>query len=131
MSYRDELIRRLEDEGSWGLMTAQVRGRFRELSEDHARKIMVLEDQWAFGEPYTVHLIGLASLVRMIQSFRGALVELQGDHVGRLSRAGRLLAEFLRELSNRGLTSDEVDEGLTQLGPFVIAALLTSHELTS
>jgi hypothetical protein len=131
MSYRDELIRRLEAQGAWGLMTAQIQGRFRELSEDQARQIMVLEDQWTFGEPDTVHLIGLISLVRMIQSFRGALVELQGDHGGRLTRAGRLLAEFLRELSDRGLTSDEVDEGLTQLGPFVIAALLSSYELTS
>jgi hypothetical protein len=65
---------------------------------------MVLEDQWSFGEPDVVNWIGMVFVVRMIQSFKGGLVELDGENMGTLSRAGRLLAEFVIELSNQGRT---------------------------
>jgi hypothetical protein len=131
MGYRRDLISRLQREGSWQFMTLQIQRRLQALSEDQARQIMVLEDQWTLGEPDAVNLIGLVSLVRMIQSFKGALVELDGEKMGRLAKAGRLLAEFLIELSDKGLSTDDVEEGLSQLSPFVIAALLTSYKLTS
>ena len=130
MAYRDELIRRLKQDGSWQTMTAKDQARFRGVSEEQARQMMVLEDQWTLGETDAVNLIGLVSLVRMISSFKGALVELDGDHVGQLSKAGRLLAEFMIELSDRGLDGHDVDRGLIQLSPLVIAALVTSYKLT-
>ena len=66
----------------------------------------------------------------MIQLFRGALVELDGEDTGKLAKAGRLLAEFFIELSDKGLTADELEQGLSRLSPFVIAALLASYKLT-
>jgi len=128
--YRDELIRRLQQEGAWQCMTESNRSRFENISEGQARGIMVLEDQWTIGEQDAVNTLGLFSLVKMIQSFRGALVELDGEDIGKLSKAGRLLAEFIIELSNKGVASRDVDEGLQKLSPFVIAALIASYELT-
>ena len=112
-------------------MNTHTQGRLQNLSEDQARQIMVLEDEWTFGDMNAVRLLGLMSMVRVIQSFKGSLVQLDGEDVGRLSKAGRLLAEFLVELSNQGLTAEDLEEGFNQLTPFVIAALLTSYKLTS
>jgi len=112
-------------------MSTQTHTTLQNLSEDQARQIMVLEDEWTFGDTNAVRLLGVVSMFRVIQSFKGALVELDGEDIGRLSKAGRLLAEFLIELSNRGLTTEEIEEGLNQLTPFVIAAILTSYKLTS
>jgi hypothetical protein len=67
----------------------------------------------------------------MIMSFKGELVERQGDNVGRLSAAGKLLAEFFLELEKRGLSSDDVDAGLRRLSPLVIAALKTVYKRTT
>jgi hypothetical protein len=130
MRYRDELIRRLQHEGSWQSMTVHNQSRFRQPSEDQARQIMVLEDQWTLCEPDAVNLIGLVSLVRMIQSFKAALVEVDGENMGQLAKPGMLLAEFVIELSNRGLNSQELEEGLSQMSPLVIASLITSYKLT-
>jgi hypothetical protein len=112
-------------------MTLQAQDRFQKLSDDQARHLMVLDDQWTLGEPGAVNFIGLASLIRMMRSFNGALVEHDGENVGGLAKAGRLLAEFVIELSSQGRTPDEVAEGLSQLSPLVIAALITSYKLTS
>ena len=131
MGYRDELIRRLQNEGSWQRMTKQVQRRLQNLSDDQARQIMVLEDHWVLGDPSAVKLSGLVAVVRMIQLFKGSLVKLDGDDMGSLAKPGRLLAEFLIELTKRGLAVDQIEAGLSQLNPFVIAALITSYELTS
>jgi hypothetical protein len=131
MGYGDELVRRLKEDGSWAAMSAQSQTRFANLSDDQARQMMVLEDQWNLGEPDAVNLVGLVSIVRMIRSFEGALVETDGKNVGSLAKAGKLLAEFFVELSDRGLSVDDVEKGLSDLSPFVIAALLTSYKLTS
>ena len=112
-------------------MSAQAQSRLQNLPDDQAREIMVLEDEWTVGDTDAVHLLGMVSMVRVILSFKGALVNLEGEDVGRLSKAGRMLAEFVMELSNRGLNAEDVEKGFNQLSPFVIAALLTSHKLTS
>jgi hypothetical protein len=112
-------------------MTAQSQSRFANLSDQQARQMMVLEDQWNLGEHDAVNLVGLVSIIRMIQSFKGALVETDGENIGSLAKAGKLLAEFVIELSDKGLSADEVEKGLSDLSPFVIAALLTSYKLTS
>jgi len=130
MPYRDELIRRLQQDGTWQCMSERSQSRFRSISEDQARGIMVLEDQWTLSEQDAVDILGLFALVQMIQSFKGGLVELDGENIGQLSKAGRLLAEFVIELSNRGVSSGDVDEGFNRLSPLVIAALIASYELT-
>ena len=112
-------------------MSSETQSRLQNLSDDQARQLMVLEDEWTFGDTNAVRLLGLVSMIRVIQSFKGSLVQLDGEDVGKLSKSGRLLAEFLIELSNQGLSAEELEEGFRQLTPFVIAALLTSHKLTS
>jgi hypothetical protein len=67
----------------------------------------------------------------MIGAFRGSLVEFGGENVGRLSKAGRLLAEFFLELRERGISADEMDQELRKLGPLVIAALIAAYKGTS
>jgi hypothetical protein len=129
MEYRDEMIRRLKQEGSWQSLTTQAQGRLEQLSNEQARKFLVLQDQWTLGDQDAVNLVGVVSLIRMIHSFKGSLVELKGENMGRLSEAGRLLAEFLIELANKGLTAEEIQEGFDQLNPLVIAALITSYNL--
>jgi hypothetical protein len=131
MGYRDELVRRLKHDGSWAAMTAQSQSRFANLSDEQARHMMVLEDQWNLGETGAVNLVGLMSIVRLIQSFKGALVETDGENIGSLAKAGKLLAEFVIELSDKGMSAEEVEKGLSHLSPFVIAALLASYKMTS
>ncbi|NQT17221.1 MAG: hypothetical protein HQ582_30990 [Planctomycetes bacterium] len=127
MGYRDDLIDRLAREGSWDRLAIEEQRRFEHLTNDQARQIMVMEDQWSLGEQEAVELIGLASLVQMIVLFRGSLVETAGDDAGKLSKAGRLLAEFFVELTEDGLSSDDVDAGLRKLSPLCIAALVTVY----
>jgi len=112
-------------------MSSQFQSRLQNLPDDQARDIMVLEDEWTVGDTDSVRMLGMVSMVRVILSFKGALVNVEGEDVGRLSKAGRLLAEFVMESSNRGLTAADVERGFNQLSLFVIAALLTSHKLTS
>jgi hypothetical protein len=90
--------------------------------------MMIMDDQWEMGDEEAVELFGLLSLTRMIMSFKGALVQCGGDDAGKLSRAGELLAEFFIELSEKGLSSDDVDEGLRSLSPLCIAALKTVYK---
>ena len=130
MGYRDDLIRRLEQDGLWGQLTAEQQSRFRGLTDDQARQMMVMDDHWDLGEKKAVELFGLVSLVQMIMSFKGMLVEHRGENVGKLSRAGELLAEFFLELEEAGLSSDDVDDGLRRLSPLVVAALKTVYKRT-
>jgi hypothetical protein len=128
MGYRDDLIGRLAEAGVWDRLAADEQARFQTLTDDQARQIMVIKDQWDLGDREAVELIGLASLVQMIVLFRGSLVETSGDAIGKLSKAGRLLAEFFVELTENGLSSDEIDAGLRKLSPLCIAALVTVYQ---
>ena len=100
---------------------------FQNFTDDQARQIMVAGDQLEMGDEKTIKLFAVTSLVQMIPLFKGALVEHEGEAIGRLSKTGKLLAEFFLDLHERGLSQDEIDEDLRELSPFVIAALLTVH----
>jgi hypothetical protein len=128
MGYRDELIERLRDAGAWEGLTVQEQRRFQDLTDDQARQLMVMDDAWEMGDDDAVQVMGVVSLVRMMTSFKGALVEHEGERKGRLSQAGALLAEFFLQLQKRGLSPDEIDQGLRELHPLVISALLAAHK---
>jgi hypothetical protein len=128
MGYRDDLIGRLEQAGLWDRIAIEEQRRFEHLTDDQARRLMVMEDQWNLGDRETVELLGLVSLAQMIVLFRGSLVETAGDDAGKLSKAGRLLGEFFVELTENGLSSDDVDAGLRKLSPLCIAALVTVYQ---
>ncbi len=130
MGYRDDLIERLKQEGQWDRVTGEQQRKLESLTHDEVRQLMIMQDEWDMGDKRTIELFGLVSVVQMIMSFKGALVEIQGERIGRLSRAGRLLAEFFEELRDRGLSSNDVDNGLGKLTPLVIAALTTVYERT-
>jgi hypothetical protein len=128
MGYRDDLIRRLQQDGVWDQLTGDQQERFQNLTDDQARQMMVMDDQWDMGNEKAIEAFGLLSLVQMIGTFKGALVEHRGKKFGRLSKAGKLLAEFFIELREQGLSADDVDAGLQQLSPLVIAALTTAYK---
>ena len=128
MGYRDDLIERLQEAGSWPQLTAEEQSRFKKLTDEQARQILVMDDHWQMGDEKAVGVFGLMSLVQMMGLFRGALVEQRRERMGQLSKAGRLLAEFFLELRARGLSADDVDAGVRGLGPLTIAALLTAYK---
>jgi hypothetical protein len=130
MGYSDDLVARLRQDGMWDQLTVEQQDRFAGLSDEQARQILVMDDQWEMSEQGAVEVFGLMSLVRMIRSFRGALVELHGENAGKLSKAGRLLAEFFMELRQRGLSAEEIDEDLRKMTPLVIAALIAAYQGT-
>ena len=127
MGYRDDMIQRLKQAGIWDQLTGEQRQRFEGLTDEQARQILVMDDQWEMGEERAIEIFGLLSLVRVIRLFKGALVETQGERIGKLSKAGQLLAEFFLELRQRGLSADEIDAGLEGLSQMAIAALITAH----
>lgn len=130
MGYREDLVQRLQQEGLWDRFTSHEQTRFQNLTDDQARQMMVMNDQWDLGEQQAVEWFGLVSLVQVIQSFRGALVERQGASVGKLSKAGKLLAEFFIAVEEEGLSADDVATGLQGLSPLGIAALTTVYQRT-
>ena len=128
MGYRDDMIRRLQEDGLWDHLTGRQQKRFSSLSDDQARQIMIFDDRWDMGDMRTIEFFGLNSLVQMIALFKGALVQTDGEAAGRLSETGKLLAQFLLALRESGLSPDEIKEGLADLSPLVMAALLAAHQ---
>jgi hypothetical protein len=118
----------LQQEGAWDQLTAKQQKRFRNLTDDQARQMMVMDDLWDMADKKAVEVFGLLSLVQMIKSFNGALVEREREKMGKLSKAGRLLAEFFLELRAQGLSQDDVDAGLKTLSPLVVAALTAAYK---
>ena len=87
MGYLDDLIRRLQQDGVWDQLTVEQQERFQKLTDDQARQMMVMDDQWDMGDEQAIEAFGLLSLVQMIGTFKGALVEHRGEKFGRLSRS--------------------------------------------
>ena len=128
MGYREDLIQRLKNNGHWDQLTGEQQGEYESLSNEQARQLMVKIDQWDMGDEKTVQDLSFFSLARMVASFKGALFELGGPNKAELSQAGRLLAQFFLELREHGLSADEVDEGLRELSPLMISALITVYK---
>jgi hypothetical protein len=128
VSYRDELIRRLQETKTWDQLTEQGQNDIKNLTDDECGRVMATADEWDMGiepasEPTTVLL-----LIQLTTSFEGILVEHEGNRKGQLSKAGRMLAEFFQEVYASGLSSDEVADGLRKLSPEAIATLITIYK---
>lgn len=128
MSYRDELIRRLQQTGTWDQLTGQGRKDVENLTDDECRRVMATADEWDMGIEQAIEPMTVLLLVQLATSFGGVLVEHEGDRKGQLSKAGRMLAEFFHEVQASGLSSDEVAEGLRKLTPPAIETLITVYK---
>jgi hypothetical protein len=128
MGYADDLIARLRETGVWDQLTSDQQRRFRNLTDEQARQMMVMDDQWEMGEQKAIEAFGVLSLVQMIGAFQGALVERGPGKGGKLSPTGTLLAEFFRQLRERGVSVDQIAEELHQLSPLAIAAIIAAHQ---
>lgn len=128
MGYSDDLVARLRQDGVWDQLTGEQQQRFEDLSDEQARQMLVMDDQWQMSEQPAIEAFGLMSLVQVIRLFRGALVQVRGETAGKLSKAGRLLAEFFLELREKGMAPEDVDEDLRQISPLVIAALIAAYK---
>jgi hypothetical protein len=128
MGYREDLIQRLRRDGWWDQLSIEHQRRFQNLTDDQARQLMVVDDQWEMGDEEAVKMFGLMSLVQVFSLFKGVLVERRGEGFGKLSETGKLFAEFFLQLRQHGLSPDEIDEGLQKLNPMVIAALIAAYK---
>jgi hypothetical protein len=125
VSYRNELIRRLQETRTWDQLTKQGQQDIETLTDDECRRVMATADEWDMGIEPVIEPMTVLLLVQLTTSFEGILVEHEGDRKGQLSRAGRMLAEFFQEVQGTGLSADEVAEGLRKLSPPAIETLLT------
>ena len=128
MSYRDELIRRLQQTRTWNQLTEQGQKDIENLTEDECRRVMATADEWDMGIEQVIEPMTVLLLVQLATSFEGILVEHEGSRKGQLSKAGRMLAGFFQEAQASGLSSDEVADGLRKLSPPAIATLITVHK---
>jgi hypothetical protein len=125
MSYRNELIRRLQQTSTWDQLTGQGRKDIESLTDDECRRVMATADEWDMGIEQVIEPMTVLLLVQLTTSFGGVLVVHEGDRKGQLSKAGRMLAGFFQEVQSSGLSSDEVAEGLRKLSPSAIETLIT------
>jgi hypothetical protein len=128
VSYRDELIRRLQQTGTWDQLTEQGQKDIEDLTDDECRRVMATADEWDMGIEQDIEPMTVLLLVQLATSFEGILVEHEGGRKGHLSKAGRMLAEFFQEVQASGLSSEEVTDGLRKLSPAAIETLITVYK---
>lgn len=103
MGYRDDLIQRFKDAGSWDQLTGEQQRQWESLTDEQARQIMVKADEWDMGNENTVQQLAILSLHQVITSFKSALFDVENPERAQLSKAGRLLAEFFFGTSQEGI----------------------------
>lgn len=128
MSYRNELIRRLQQTKTWDQLTHESQVDIQNLTDDECRSVMATADEWDMGIEQVIEPMTVLLLVQLTTSFGGVLVENEGDQKGRLSKAGRTLVEFFQQVQAAGLSADEVSEGLRKLSAAAIATLITVYK---
>jgi hypothetical protein len=112
----------------WDQLTKQGQQDVEKLTDDECRRVMAAADEWDMGIERVIEPMAVLLLVQLATSFEGILVEHEGDRKGRLSRAGRMLAELFQEVQAAGLSADEVAEGLRRLSPPAIETLITVYK---
>ena len=118
MGYRDDLIQRMKDDGLWDHLSDEQRREWAQLSDEQAGKMMADMDSLAY-DPDTQEKIGKILIKEVLEAFLsvfgGRLLELQGEHIGKLSRAGMLLAEFIDELEKQGIPWAAISDDFPKL----------------
>jgi hypothetical protein len=102
MGYKDDFIQRLKDDKLWQAMTEEEKKQYESMSDAKAGEIMASFDSLAWDEE-TQKQLGYAAAMQFITAFKGALVQKEGDNIGKLSKAGILFAKFLIELEKQGI----------------------------
>ncbi len=133
MGYREDFINRLRDEGLWDHLSGEQRREYEQFSDEQAGRIMGNWDWWLMGDPEINEQIGMAATIdickALLNVFQGQLLQLDGENVGRLSKAGMLLAELIAELEERGLNIDTVAEDFPKLNnPMLIVGLRLAYK---
>ena len=110
-----------------------MRREYEQFSDEQAGRIMGNWDWWLMGDPEINEQIGMAATIDickvLLNVFQGQLLQLDGENVGRLSKAGMLLAELIAELEERGLNIDTVAEDFPKLNnPMLIVGLRLAYK---
>jgi hypothetical protein len=126
VGYRDDLIVRLKDSGLWGKLSGEHQLAIQEFTDDQACRVMVKVDAFDMNDQRVIDELARASLERLVRVFEGSLIEPFDDRP-QLTMAGELLAQFVLELRERGLSATAIDSGLKQLDAMVIAGLITIY----
>jgi len=127
MSYRDDLIQRLRDVGTWERLAGDEQNRALALTDEEARRILVLTDDFDMGKIEGIAPVAVSSLIDMIASFKTNLVVMDSMNHPKLSKAGMLLAEFIEELQARGIDLGEIGEQFSGFHLGAIAALMVIY----
>lgn len=120
MTYRDSLIERLMAAGHWEQMPAEDRERFRGMSDDDARRLLVIFDELDMGDPDLVRRIRAAFADTLRQMFRGALVESADAARLAYSAIGKMLVAIIVELQAAGLDSVAIGDDFAK---FTVSAV--------
>ncbi len=134
MGYRDDLIQRLKDEGLWDAMTDEQRQVYERINDERAGRLMSTLDWLAIGDSETTRKVGVGLLNEafgvLLGTFQGALLELDGERAGTLSRAGILLSEFVAELMDRGLDEGTIATEFPKLDNIALLIVLRAYHKT-
>ncbi len=128
MGYRHELLQRLRDSGAWNQMTGDERNCATTLSDEKARRNLVMIDDFDMGKREAVAPLALSSFVAILTSFNGSLIVMDSMNRPNLSRAGMLFAEFIEELQLRGVDQVKIAEQFRALDWGAIVALMVIHQ---
>lgn len=74
--------------------------------------------------------VGKASLYDLVSLFKMNLVEMPNTGEPRLSKAGSLLADFVKELRSKGLSFEEIESGFGGLHSLAVASLVILSKTT-
>jgi hypothetical protein len=128
MGYRDDLIQQMQQDGTWNTLPSEQQTCLLGSTDEQVRQYLVRWDDWDMGEPKAMATIATASLVALISSFKMSLVAMDETGKPTLSKAGTLLAKFVRELRQKGLDVNEIEHGFTSLHSLAISSLTVIYQ---
>jgi hypothetical protein len=110
MSYLASLIERLKAGGSWEQMPAEDRAGFQGLSEDDARRLLVLYDELDMADPELARRMQEEATDALFGAFRQKLLAIEGERV-LFTPIGELLASVVAELQAAGVDCTMIGAG--------------------
>lgn len=110
MSYLASLIERLKSKGNWEQMPAEDRAGFEGLSEDDARRLLVLYDELDMADPELARRMQEEATDALFGAFSHKLLAIEGERV-LFSPIGELLASAVAEFRAAGLDCTLIGAG--------------------
>jgi hypothetical protein len=102
MSYVASLIERLTASGHWEQMPVEDQAKFRGMSDDEARRLMVVYDELDMGDPAMVRRISQAATDALFGLFDRALFAFQEGRM-LFTPIGEMLSSIVAELQAAGV----------------------------